>query len=79
VGDAVEGAAVGDAFEGDSVGATTAIIDVGAPVATMPSVGKRVGDAVVGDLVVGKGALGDKVGVWNVVGISVVGQRAILH
>jgi hypothetical protein len=40
----------------------------------MPPVGKRVGEAVVGDLVDGKGTLGD-----NVVGIGVVGHTAIWH
>jgi hypothetical protein len=82
VGDAVEGAAVGGAVEGDAVGAATAIIgacDVGAPVAALPPVGKRVGDAFVGDLVVGTGILVENVGIWSVVGIGVVAHTAIWH
>ena len=82
MGDVVEGDAVGNVVEGDAVGATTAIIgacDVGAPVTTMPPVGKRVGEAVVGDLVDGKETFGDNVGTWNFVGIGVVGHAAIWH
>ena len=67
---------MGDRVRVGAVVATTAIIgagDVGVSVARMPFAGdcaNAVGEAVVGNLVVGT---------WNVVGIGVVGHAAIWH